>query len=86
MSRPDWTDCSVAGSQPGQVALGRTGRPDEIPGLMCFLLSDEAAYCTGSEFMADGGPDLRHLPTRGQLAQPRAVTSIAHRQPAALSL
>jgi 3alpha(or 20beta)-hydroxysteroid dehydrogenase len=55
MSRPDWTDYSAAGSQPAQVAMGRTGRPDEISGLVCFLLSDEAAYCTGSEFVADGG-------------------------------
>jgi 3alpha(or 20beta)-hydroxysteroid dehydrogenase len=55
MSRPDWTDYSAAGSQPSQVALGRTGRPDEISEVVCFLLSDEASYCTGSEFVADGG-------------------------------
>ena len=30
LSRPDWTDYDSAGSQPAQVALGRTGRPDEI--------------------------------------------------------
>lgn len=55
MSRPDWADYSAAGRQPAQVALGRTGRPNEISGLVCFLLSDEATYCTGSEFVADGG-------------------------------
>lgn len=55
MSRPGWTDYSAAGNQPAQVALGRTGRPDEISGVVCFLLSDEATYCTGSEFVADGG-------------------------------
>lgn len=55
MSRPDWADYSAAGSQPAQVALGRTGRPEEISGVVCFLLSDEATYCTGAEFVADGG-------------------------------
>lgn len=55
MSRPDWTEYETAGSQPAKVALGRTGRPEEISGLICFLLSDEASYCTGAEFVADGG-------------------------------
>jgi 3alpha(or 20beta)-hydroxysteroid dehydrogenase len=55
MSRPEWADYSVAGSQPAKVALGRTGRPDEISGVVCFLLSDEATYCTGAEFVVDGG-------------------------------
>jgi 3alpha(or 20beta)-hydroxysteroid dehydrogenase len=55
MSRPDWDDYSAAGSQPAHVALGRTGRPDEMSGVVCFLLSDEATYCTGSEFVVDGG-------------------------------
>jgi 3alpha(or 20beta)-hydroxysteroid dehydrogenase len=54
MIRPDWSDYSAAGSQPAPVALGRTGRPDEISGLGCFLLSDETPYCTGAEFVADG--------------------------------
>ena len=38
-----------------RIPLGRIGQPEEIARLALFLASDESAYSTGSEFIADGG-------------------------------
>ncbi|WP_043829087.1 MULTISPECIES: glucose 1-dehydrogenase [unclassified Amycolatopsis] len=43
-----------------KVALGRVGRADEIAPLLVFLGSDESSYCTGGEFVADGGATATH--------------------------
>jgi 3alpha(or 20beta)-hydroxysteroid dehydrogenase len=42
---------ALAASSP----LGRIGQPEEVAELVCWLASDASAYCTGSEFVIDGG-------------------------------
>ena len=37
------------------TTLGRAGRPEDVARLALFLASDESAYCTGAEFVVDGG-------------------------------
>lgn len=37
------------------VAMHRVGEPEEVSGVVVFLASDESSFCTGAEFVVDGG-------------------------------
>ena len=50
-------DMSMVGQR---VALGRVGQADEVANVVTFLASDESSYCTGGEFVVDGGATATH--------------------------
>ena len=37
------------------IPLGRLGQPDDIPGIVAFLASEEAAFITGQVISVSGG-------------------------------
>jgi NAD(P)-dependent dehydrogenase (short-subunit alcohol dehydrogenase family) len=46
---------ALSASRMGNVPLGRECTPEEVAGLICFLLSDDAAYMTGQSVNFTGG-------------------------------
>lgn len=38
-----------------KIPLGRLGMPDEMAGVVSFLVSDDASYITGETILATGG-------------------------------
>lgn len=43
-----------------KVALRRVGQPEDVANVVLFLASDDSAYCTGGEFVVDGGATATH--------------------------
>ena len=52
---PGAIDTPMASNAPISSVLGRRGRPAEVADLCAYLASDASAFCTGAEFLIDGG-------------------------------
>ena len=50
-----FTDAEVRARTERNIPLGRVGQAIDIAYMALFLASDESAYCTGQEFVVDGG-------------------------------
>jgi NAD(P)-dependent dehydrogenase (short-subunit alcohol dehydrogenase family) len=55
MSEPIYADPEAREARSGRVPLGRLGTSGDIASAVSFLLSDQAAYITGTEMIVDGG-------------------------------
>jgi 3alpha(or 20beta)-hydroxysteroid dehydrogenase len=50
---PEGIDAAAAMAR--TVPAGRVGTVDDVAAMVAFLLSDDASYCYGAEFVVDGG-------------------------------
>jgi len=52
--RKDWSEEDYAAAY-GGYPLGRRADPEEVADVVVFLGSDESSFCTGGDFVVDGG-------------------------------
>ena len=50
-----WGDKTIMDRFLKKIPLNRLGHPEDITGLVIFLASDAASYCTGGVYLVDGG-------------------------------
>ncbi len=62
MTRPFGVTTTEGASPSSDSPIPRIGRPDEVANLVLWLASDKSSYCTGSEFVIDGGVSAGRMP------------------------
>jgi NAD(P)-dependent dehydrogenase (short-subunit alcohol dehydrogenase family) len=73
MSEPIYADADIRRRRTERVPLGRLGRGADVAEVVLFLLSDAAAYVTGTEVLVDGGVTNSVIAT---LPRPLAVDAV----------
>ncbi len=73
MSEPIYDDDDIRRRRTERVPLGRLGTAADVADVVLFLLSDRAAYVSGTEVLVDGGVTSSIIAT---LPRPRAVDSV----------
>ena len=76
MSEPIYADPEIRRRRSGAVPLGRLGTGADVAAAVLFLLSDDAAYVTGTELLVDGGVTMSVIAT---LPRPRSVDTVGDR-------
>ena len=78
MSEPVYADPDIRRRRSSRVPLGRLGRSSDVAAVVLFLLSDAAAYVTGTELLVDGGVTMSVIAT---LPRPETVDSVGVTDP-----
>ena len=73
MSEPIYADEDIRRRRATGVPLGRLGTAEDVAGAVLFLLSDAAAYISGTELLVDGGVTSSIIAT---LPRPHAVDTV----------